>query len=58
MLLIGTLFNKTAREFNEVAYQWEKDFVVDDSKFRETFDITYTPTTEAITETVGFYLES
>ncbi|MHA1994184.1 MAG: NAD-dependent epimerase/dehydratase family protein [Candidatus Hodarchaeales archaeon] len=57
MLLIGTLFNKTAREFNEVAYQWEKDFVVDDSKFRETFDITYTSTTEAITETMDFYLK-
>ncbi len=58
MLLIGTLFNKTAREFKEVAYQWEKDFVVDDSKFSKIFNVTATPITEAIAESVEYYMNS
>ena len=58
MLLIGALFNKTAREFREVSYQWEKDFVVDDSKFNKAFNVTATPITDAITETVQYQMKA
>ena len=55
MLLIGSLFIKTAREFREVAYQWENDFVVDSSKFASTFDFQPTKPDIAIHQTVKWH---
>lgn len=36
----------------EMLYQWEEAFVVDDSRFRETFGVKATPVDEAIAHTV------
>ncbi len=58
MLLIGSLFIKTAREFREVAYQWESDFVVDSSKFTSTFDVQPTDPEVAIQQTVEWHLKN
>lgn len=55
MLLFGSLFIKTAREFKEVVYQWENDFVVDSSKFTSAFDVQLTPPEVAIRQTVEWY---
>lgn len=42
------------RELNEMAYQWEERFVVDDARFRARFGDSATPLDEAARATVDF----
>jgi nucleoside-diphosphate-sugar epimerase len=55
MLRIGGLFIPEARESIEMLYEFEKPFVVDNSKFERTFGVKATPMAEAIKATVAWY---
>jgi len=55
MMSIGGLFIPAAREVVEMLYEFEKPFVVDSSKFTQTFDVQGTPLREAIKTTVAWY---
>ncbi|WP_433943084.1 SDR family oxidoreductase [Paenibacillus sp. SN-8-1] len=55
MLRIGGLFIPAARESIEMLYQFEKDFIVDSSKFSSKFGMTATPLEESIAKTVAWY---
>jgi len=52
VLWLGGLFSPLAREFREVAYQFDKPFVLDSSAAQATFGLTPTPTADALRETV------
>jgi nucleoside-diphosphate-sugar epimerase len=52
--LLG-LFNSTFREIGEMVYEYEKPFVMDDSKFKQTFGMNPVPMEQAIKETVEWY---
>ena len=57
MLTMAAPFNKVSKESLELMYQYDKDFVVDDSKFQEAFGpFATTPLDEAVHETVTSYL--
>ena len=43
------------REFDEVAYQMERSYLLDDRAARETFDLEPTPWTEILGEVVAYY---
>lgn len=49
------LFNPVMREFDEVAYQMERPYLLDDRAARETFDLEPTPWTEILGEVVAYY---
>jgi nucleoside-diphosphate-sugar epimerase len=51
------LFLSIARELNEMAYQWEEPFVVDDARFRARFGELATPLDVAARETVAWARE-
>jgi nucleoside-diphosphate-sugar epimerase len=55
------LVNPLIREVDELLYQWDESFIVDDRRFRERFGIAPTPADEAAAETVrwatGAYAE-
>ena len=55
MMRIGGLFIPEAKEMVEMMYEFEKPFIVDSSKFENTFDVKATPMKEAIKETVVWY---
>lgn len=55
MLRIGGLFIPGAREMVEMAYEFEKPFVVDDRKFVSAFGNHPTPLHEGIRQTVAWY---
>jgi nucleoside-diphosphate-sugar epimerase len=55
MLRIGGIFIPAAREVIEMAYEFEKPFVVDSSKFTGTFGLPGTPVRAAIKTTVAWY---
>jgi nucleoside-diphosphate-sugar epimerase len=55
MLRIGGLFIPEAREMVEMAYEFEKPFVVDSSKFERTFGMQGTPLREALSATLRWY---
>ena len=55
MMRIGGLFIPPARETVEMMYEFEKDFVVDGSKFTKTFGQQATPYREGIATTVAWY---
>jgi len=57
MLSFGGLFVPEAREAIEMLYEFEKPFIVDDSKYRRAFGGQATPLPEAIRETVAWYRE-
>ena len=46
------IFSPLFRELDEMAYQWEEPFVVDDRRFRERFRVTPTDVDQAAAETV------
>jgi nucleoside-diphosphate-sugar epimerase len=48
------LFVPIVRELNEMAYQWEEPFVVDDARFRRRFGDLATPLDAAARETVAY----
>lgn len=55
MMWIGGLFISEAKEMVEMMYGFEKPFIVDSSKFENTFGMKATPMREAIKETVAWY---
>jgi len=55
MMRIGGLFIPAARETVEMMYEFEKDLVVDGSKFTKTFGLQATPYREGVTATVAWY---
>jgi nucleoside-diphosphate-sugar epimerase len=52
LLKVLSLFVPLMRELNEMAYQWEGPFVVDDGRFRARFGGEPTPADQAAKETV------
>jgi nucleoside-diphosphate-sugar epimerase len=55
MLSLGGLFVPEARESVEMMYEFEKPFVVDSSKFAQTFAMVATPLRDALRETAAWY---
>ena len=55
MMSIGGLFIPEAKETVEMMYEFENPFVIDSSKFEQTFGMQATPIREAIRETVAWY---
>lgn len=55
MMWIGGLFIPEAKESVEMMYEFEQPFIVDSSKFENTFGMKATPMKEAIKETVAWY---
>ena len=48
------LFVPLVRELNEMLYQWDEPFVVDDRRFRERFKLLPTGASEAAQATVDW----
>ncbi|MEW5872738.1 MAG: NAD-dependent epimerase/dehydratase family protein [Chloroflexota bacterium] len=55
MMRLGGLFVPAARESVEMMYEFEKPFIVDDSRYRRTFGGSATPLRHAIRHTVDWY---
>jgi nucleoside-diphosphate-sugar epimerase len=55
MMRLGGLFIMPARETVEMMYEFEKDFVVDSSKFTKVFGLKATPYRDGIQQTVAWY---
>jgi nucleoside-diphosphate-sugar epimerase len=55
MMWFGGLFIPEAKEMMEMMYEFEGPFIVDSSKFENTFGMKATPMREAIKETVAWY---
>jgi nucleoside-diphosphate-sugar epimerase len=55
MMAIGGLFIPEAKETVEMMYEFDKPFIIDSSKFENTFGMKATPMREAIKETVAWY---
>ncbi len=55
MLMVGGLFIPAAREMVEMAYEFEKPFVVDSSKFVKAFGDIATPYEVIVKETIAWY---
>jgi nucleoside-diphosphate-sugar epimerase len=55
MMTLGGLFVPEARETAEMMYEFEKPFVVDDSKFKRAFGDIATSHQEAVKATVAWY---
>ena len=57
MMSMGGLFIPAARETVEMMYEFEKPFVVDDSKFKQVFGDIATSHQEAVRATLAWYRE-
>lgn len=55
MLRLGGMFTPAAREMIEMLYEFEKPFIVDDSKFKATFGDIATPLDTALARTLEWY---
>ena len=55
MLSLVGLFVPVVREMKEMLYEFEEEYVVDDSRFRAAFGAATTPTEEAIAATVAWH---
>ena len=55
MMRLAGLFIPGARETVEMMYEFEKDFVVDSSKFTKAFGLPATPYREGVKKTVAWY---
>lgn len=55
MMRIGGMFIPVAREMIEMMYEFEKPFIVDDSKFKRTFGDISTPLYDGIRRTLAWY---
>lgn len=55
MMRIGGLFMPGARETLEMAYEFEKPFILDSSKFQRTFGMQPTPHADAIRATTDWF---
>lgn len=54
-ITLAGLFDANAKELKEMLYQFERDFVMDSSRFEKTFDVRATPLDEAIRATLDWY---
>jgi len=52
---LAGLFDANARELKEMLYQFERDFIMDSSRFEKTFGMSPTPPHEAIRQTLEWY---
>ena len=50
-------FDQNLRELNEMLYQFERDFIMDSSRFESAFGIAATPLEESIRQTLRWYKE-
>ena len=55
MMWMGGLFIPAARASVEMMYEFTEPFVVDSSKFEQTFRVKATPIEEGIQETAAWY---
>lgn len=55
MMCVGGIFIPGARETVEMMYEFEKPFVMDDSKFRRAFGDLSTPVDAALEQTLHWY---
>ncbi len=55
LLTVLGLFNPMLREMKEMLYEFEEPYIVDSSRFAETFGACPTPHEQAIKETVAWY---
>jgi len=55
MIQVGGLFIPEAREAVEMMYEFDQPYIVDSSKFENTFGVKATPMKEAIKETVQWF---
>ena len=51
----GGFFIPAAKEMVEMMYEFDQPFIVDSSKFEQTFDMQATPMRQAVRETVAWY---
>jgi nucleoside-diphosphate-sugar epimerase len=54
MALLG-MFDDNLHEMREIAYQFERDFVMDSTRFESRFGVTSTPLAAAIGKTLAWY---
>ncbi|MEK6212114.1 MAG: NAD-dependent epimerase/dehydratase family protein [Pseudomonadota bacterium] len=54
-IALAGLFDANARELKEMLYQFERDFVMDSSRFEKAFGVQATPLDEAIRATLDWY---
>ena len=52
---LAGLFDANAKELREMLYQFERDFVMDSSRFEKAFGVRSTPLAEAIKATLDWY---
>lgn len=57
MIGLGGLFNPLLREMREMLYEFDRDFVVDSSRFEGTFGVRATPLREALARTLAWFRE-
>jgi len=55
MIALLGRFDENLREVREMLYQFERDFVMDSSRFESTFGISPTPLDESIRQTIEWY---
>ena len=54
-ITLAGLFDANARELKEMLYQFERDFVMDSSRFEKAFGVQATPLDQAIRATLDWY---
>lgn len=57
VLWLASWFNPMAGEVLEMTYQFERDFIIDDSAFRTTFGLVPTPLAEAARATASWFTD-
>lgn len=55
LLRVMSLFNTTAREVNEMVYEFTQPFVVDGTKAESQLGIAPTPMTDSVAATVAWF---
>jgi nucleoside-diphosphate-sugar epimerase len=55
LLSVLALFDKQVKELQEMLYQFERDFVMDSSRFQQTFGVLPTPLDDAIGATLAWF---
>lgn len=55
MITVGGWFDPNMKELGEMLYQFERDFVMDSSRFERTFDMRPTQQEEAIRQTLDWF---
>lgn len=55
LLSVLSLFDKQVKELSETFYQFERDFVMDSSRFEQTFGVAPTPLDDSIRTTLDWF---